>query len=304
MKGKDFLWLADLDSEEIRQMVRKARSMKEGVTPKAMDGKVAALLFEKPSLRTRVSFEVGVKQMGGSCIYLSQSDVGLGTREPAEDVARVLDRLVDVIVARVFSHRSLEILAEYSTVPVVNALSDLAHPCQAIGDLLSMNEHKGDLEGMNVTYVGDGNNIASSLAIACSSVGANFVIASPPDYKVPEIAWDVARQRSEENETLLQWTESPEAAVEGADVVYTDVWISMGDEAEADTRREIFSTYRVHGDLMSRADSEAVFMHDMPAHRGEEVSDDMLDHPSSIVFHQAENRLHAQKAILAELMGK
>ena len=196
MKGKDFLWLADLDSEEIRQMMRKACSMKEGVTPKAMDGMVAALLFEKPSLRTRVSFEVGVKQMGGYCIYLSQSDVGLGTREPAEDVARVLDRLVDVIVARVFSHRSLEILAEHSTVPVVNALSDLAHPCQAIGDLLSMTEHKGDLEGMNVAYVGDGNNIASSLAIACSSVGANFVVASPPEYKVPEIAWDVARQRS------------------------------------------------------------------------------------------------------------
>ena len=304
MRGKDFLWLADLDSEEIRQMVRKARSMKEGVTPKAMDGMVAALLFEKPSLRTRVSFEVGVKQMGGYCIYLSQSDVGLGTREPAEDVARVLDRLVDVIVARVFSHRSLEILAEHSTVPVVNALSDLAHPCQAIGDLLSMTEHKGDLEGMNVAYVGDGNNIASSLAIACSSVGANFVVASPPQYKVPEIAWDVARQRSAENETRLQWIESPEAAVEGADVVYTDVWISMGDEAEADVRRDIFSTYRVDGNLMSRADSEAVFMHDMPAHRGEEISDDMLDHPSSIVFHQAENRLHAQKAILAELMGK
>ena len=304
MKGKDFLWLADLDSEEIRQMVRKARSMKEGVTPQAMDGKVAALLFEKPSLRTRVSFEVGVRQMGGYCIYLSQSDVGLGTREPAEDVARVLDRLVDVIVARVFSHRSLEILAEHSTVPVVNALSDLAHPCQAIGDLLSMTEHKGDLEGMNVAYVGDGNNIASSLAIACSSVGANFVVASPPQYKVPEIAWNVARQRSAENETRLQWIESPEAAVEGADVVYTDVWISMGDEAEVDVRRDIFSTYRVDGDLMSRADSEAVFMHDMPAHRGEEISDDMLDHPSSIVFHQAENRLHAQKAILAELMGK
>ena len=304
MKGKDFLWLADLDSEEIRQMVRKARSMKEGVTPKAMDGKVAALLFEKPSLRTRVSFEVGVRQMGGYCIYLSQSDVGLGTREPAEDVARVLDRLVDVIVARVFSHRSLEILAEHSMVPVVNALSDLAHPCQGIGDLLSMTEHKGDLEGMNVAYVGDGNNIASSLAIACSSVGANFVVASPPQYKVPEIAWNVARQRSAENETRLQWIESPEAAVEGADVVYTDVWISMGDEAEADVRRDIFSTYRVDDNLMSRADSEAVFMHDMPAHRGEEISDDMLDHPSSIVFHQAENRLHAQKAILAELMGK
>jgi ornithine carbamoyltransferase len=304
MKGKDFLWLADLDSEEIRQMVKKARSMKKGVTPKVMDGQVAALLFEKPSLRTRVSFEVGVKQMGGSCIYLSQSDVGLGTREPAEDVARVLDRLVDVIVARVFSHRSLEILAEYSAVPVVNALSDLAHPCQAIGDLLSMNEHKGDLEGMNVAYVGDGNNIASSLAIACSSVGANFIIASPQDYQVPEIAWNIARQRSAENETRLDWTESPQAAVDGADVVYTDVWISMGDEEEADVRREIFATYRVDGDLMSQADSEAVFMHDMPAHRGEEVSDDMLDHPRSIVFHQAENRLHAQKAILAELVGK
>ncbi len=304
MKGKDFLWLADLDSEEIRQMVKKARSMKEGVTPKAMDGKVAALLFEKPSLRTRVSFEVGVKQMGGSCIYLSQSDVGLGTREPAEDVARVLDRLVDVIVARVFSHRSLEILAEYSAVPVVNALSDLAHPCQAIGDLLSMNEHKGDLAGLSVAYVGDGNNIASSLAIACSSVGANFAIASPPDYRVPEIAWDVARRRSAENETNLDWTESPDAAVDGADVVYTDVWISMGDEAEADARRGIFTKYRVDGGLMSRADSEAVFMHDMPAHRGEEVSEDMLDHPRSIVFHQAENRLHAQKAILAELMGE
>ena len=198
----------------------------------------------------------------------------------------------------------LEILAEYSTVPVVNALSDLAHPCQAIGDLLSMAEHKGDLEGMNVAYVGDGNNIASSLAIACSSVGANFVIASPSDYRVPEIAWDVARQRADENETRLGWTESAVAAVEGADVVYTDVWISMGDEAEADVRRDIFASYRVDGELMSRADSEAVFMHDMPAHRGEEVSDDMLDHPSSIVFHQAENRLHAQKAILAELMGK
>jgi ornithine carbamoyltransferase len=157
---------------------------------------------------------------------------------------------------------------------------------------------------MNVAYVGDGNNIASSLAIACSSVGANFIIASPQDYQVPEIAWNIARQRSAENETRLDWTESPQAAVDGADVVYTDVWISMGDEEEADVRREIFSTYRVDGDLMSQADSEAVFMHDMPAHRGEEVSDDMLDHPRSIVFHQAENRLHAQKAILAELVGK
>ena len=303
MKGKDFLWLADLKSEEIVQMVRKARAMKEGDTPKAMAGKVAVLLFEKPSLRTRVSFEVGVKQMGGDCIYLSGTDVGLGTREPAEDVARVLDRLVDVIIARVFSHRNLEILAEYSTVPVVNALSDLAHPCQAVGDLLSMNEHKGDLSGLNVAYVGDGNNIASSLAIACASVGANFKIASPPAYRVPDLSWRVAKERSAETETVLEWTESPEAAVEGADVIYTDVWISMGDEAEAEERREVFTRYRVDSDLIERADSSAVFMHDMPAHRGEEIDENMLDHPQSIVFHQAENRLHAQKAILSELMS-
>ena len=303
MKRKDFLWLGDMESDEIGQMVRKARAMKDGVTPRVMEDKVAALLFEKPSLRTRVSFEVGVKQMGGSCIYLSQADVGLGTREPAEDVARVLDRLVDVIVARVFSHRNLEILAEYSAVPVVNALSDLAHPCQAIGDLLSMSEHKGDLEGLNVAYVGDGNNIASSLAIACASVGANFTIASPADYRVPDVAWEVARERSSEKETHLRWTESPEAAVEGADVLYTDVWISMGDEAEAQERRDVFATYRVDGNLMERAAKTAVFMHDMPAHRGEEIDDSMLDHPQSIVFDQAENRLHAQKAILADLLS-
>ncbi len=302
MKGKDFLWLSDLESEEVGQIVEKARRMKDGVTPKAMDGKVAALLFEKPSLRTRVSFEVGVKSMGGSCIYLSQSDVGLGVREPAEDVARVLDRLVDVIIARVFSHRNLEILAEYSAVPVVNALSDLAHPCQAVGDLLTMSEHKGDLSGLNVAYVGDGNNIASSLAIACASVGANFAIASPPNYKVPDISWKVAERRSAENETKLSWTESPAAAVDGADIVYTDVWISMGDEEEAEERRTVFDNYRVGARLMERADKRAVFMHDMPAHRGEEIEDDMLDHPRSIVFDQAENRLHAQKAILAELL--
>ena len=303
MKGKDFLWLADLESDEVAGMVAKARAMKEGTTPKAMGGKVAALLFEKPSLRTRVSFEVGVKQMGGDCIYLSQSDVGLGTREPAEDVARVLDRLVDVIIARVFSHRSLEILAEHSSIPVVNALSDLAHPCQAVGDLLSMSERKGELSGLNVAYVGDGNNIASSLAIGCASVGANFVVASPEAYKPPDVAWSVAERRAAETESRLEWTESPEVAVEGADVVYTDVWISMGDEAESDERRRVFAAYRVDERLMERADKRAVFMHDMPAHRGEEISEGMLDHPQSIVFSQAENRLHAQKAILADLLG-
>ena len=214
------------------------------------------------------------------------------------------DRLVDGIVARVFSHRSLEILAENTEIPVINALSNLAHPCQALGDLLTINESKGDLQGLNVTYVGDGNNIASSLALACSSVGTNFTISAPGDYHVPSIAWDEARRRASQKESKLDFVEQPLEAVKGADVVYTDVWISMGDEAEADERRRVFAEYQVGGELMGHAKPDAVFMHDMPAHRGEEVSDDMLDHPGSVVFHQAENRLHAQKAVMAELFSR
>ncbi|MCH7801697.1 MAG: ornithine carbamoyltransferase [Chloroflexi bacterium] len=304
MKGKDFLSISDLEPDEVALMVKRARHIKENETPRLLEGKVLALIFEKPSLRTRVSFEVGIRQMGGECIYLSQSDIGLGVREPVIDVARVLDRLVDGIVARVFSHRSLEILAENTTIPVINALSDLAHPCQALGDLLTMNESKGDLEGLNVTYVGDGNNIAASLALACSSVGANFTLSAPKDYHVPSIAWDEARRRAAEKESLLEWVEQPQKAVTGADVVYTDVWISMGDEAESDQRRGVFAEYQVNEKLMGLAKPDAVFMHDMPAHRGEEVSDNMLEHPNSVVFHQAENRLHAQKAVLAELFSR
>jgi len=304
MKGKDFLSITDLEPDEVALMVQRARHIKETETPRPLEGKVLALIFEKPSLRTRVSFEVGIRQMGGECIYLSNADIGLGTREPEIDVARVLDRLVDGIVARVFSHRSLEILAENTTIPVINALSDLAHPCQALGDLLTINESKGNLEGLNVTYVGDGNNIASSLALACSSVGANFTISAPGDYHVPSIAWDEARRRAAQKESLLDWVEKPQDAVKSADVVYTDVWISMGDEAEAVERRRVFAEYQVNTELMGLAKSDAVFMHDMPAHRGEEVSDEMFDHPKSVVFHQAENRLHAQKAVMAELFSR
>ncbi len=285
-------------------MVSKAREMKGSGVPRLLEGKSVALIFEKPSLRTRVSFEVGVRQMGGTCIYLSQADIGLGVREPEADIARVLDRLVDLIIARVFSHRSLEILAENTTIPVVNALSDLAHPCQALGDLLTMNEAKGDLEGLRVAYVGDGNNIASSLALGCASVGADFVIAAPNDYHVPTIAWDEARRRAARNESRLDWVEDPKEAVDGADIVYTDVWISMGQEAEAEDRRRVFATYQVNEELMRLAKPDASFMHDMPAHRGEEISEDMLDHHGSVVFAQAENRLHAQNAMLVELLSR
>ena len=303
MKGKDFLSVADLMPDEVGAMMRKAKEVKNGQNSRALEGKNIALIFEKPSLRTRVSFEVGIQQMGGNTIYLSQQDIGLGVREPESDVAQVLDRLVDGIVARVFSHRSLEILADHTSIPVINALSDLCHPCQAIGDILTMYQHKGDLNGLEVAYVGDGNNIAGSLALACSSVGANFTIASPKDYQIPSMVWEEAARRSAQTESKLQWVAEPKDAVGNADVVYTDVWISMGQETEKRERLKIFSDYRVSEDLVKEAKQDFVFMHDMPAHRGEEITEGMLDHPRSIVFDQAENRLHAQKAILAELFS-
>ena len=303
MRTKDFLSVADIDPDQLEPMLRRASEMKAGSTPQVLRDKVIALLFEKPSLRTRVSFEVGIRQMGGQCVYLSNADVGLGVREPVEDVARVLDRWVDGIVARVFSHRSLQLLAEHTSVPVVNALSDLEHPCQALGDLLTVSEHKGRLDGLKVAFVGDGNNVASSLALACASTGADFVLASPGEYQLPTVVLEEAQRRAALSESRIEWTESPQAAVQDADVVYTDVWVSMGQEAEEAERLDVFGGYRVDPALMNSAKKDAVFMHDMPAHRGLEVSEEMLDHPVSVVFDQAENRLHAQKAILAELFA-
>ncbi len=303
MNGKDFLSVSDLSPEEVGELVRDAEKMKSGELGRPLEGKIVVLLFEKPSLRTRVSFEVGIRQLGGECVYLSKDDVGLGVREPEADVARVLDRWVDAIVARVFSHRSLELLAEHTSVPVVNALSDLEHPCQAIGDLLTVSEHKGTTEGLRIAYVGDGHNIASSLALSFASTGSDFVVASPPDYQVPTIAWEEAKRRAATNETKVDWVELPQYAVRDSDVVYTDVWVSMGQDAETAERLEAFKDYQVDADLMSYAQPDAVFMHDMPAHEGEEIAEGMLDHPRSVVFDQSENRLHAQKAILTRLMS-
>ena len=301
MKAKDFLSITDLGPEEVVDTVRAAARMKGGEASRPLEGKVLALLFERPSLRTRVSFEVGIRQLGGECIYLSRDDVGLGVREPVSDVAGVLDRWVDGIVARVASHRSLQILAERMSAPVINALSDLEHPCQAMGDLLTIQEHKDGLEGVNVAFVGDGNNVAASLALACASAGANFTIAAPSGYRVPDLVWEQALRRAAVSETELEWVEDPRQAVRGADVVYTDVWVSMGDEAEQEERLRAFEGFQVDADLFAEARQDAVFMHDMPAHRGEEISEGMIEHPRSVVFDQAENRLHAQKAILARL---
>ena len=303
MKNKDFLSILDLNDGEVEGIISKAASIKQGSTPQILSGKTVALVFEKPSLRTRVSFEVGVKQMGGTCIFLSNSEIGLGVREPEADVAKVLDRLVDCVVARVFSHRSLEILAEHTSIPVVNALSDQAHPCQALGDCLTIFERKGSLEGLKVAFVGDGNNIAGSLALACSSAGMDFTIASPQNYKLPESIWNQATAEAENRGTNLRWTQEPKDAVFEADVVYTDVWVSMGDEEEKEERLSVFSSYQVNEQLVKFAKDDFLFMHDMPAHRGEEISEGMLEHPNSVVYHQSENRLHAQKAVLAELFG-
>ena len=301
MDGKDFLSIADLSSDEVGLLIERASQMKGGPAERPLEGRTIAMLFEKPSLRTRVSFEVGIRRLGGDCFHLGGPEVGLGEREPVPDVARVLDRWVDAVVARVNSHESLSMLAEHTTVPIVNALSDVEHPCQAMADLLTILEHRGSLEGQRVAYVGDGNNVAASLALACSSVGAEFVIASPPDYRVDSPTWDEAEGRAGASGGSVSWVPAPEDAAKDADVVYTDVWVSMGQDAESTARHRAFQGYQVSPELMKLAGPDAIFMHDMPAHEGEEITPGMLYHPQSVVFDQAENRLHAQNAVLAYL---
>ena len=303
MKGKDFLSISDLTSEEVGQIVRKAEDMRKDGAGRPLEGKIVALLFEHPSLRTRVGFEVGVRQLGGDCFHLGKDEIGLGEREPVADMTRVLDRQVDAIVARVSSHENLQLIAQYATVPVINALSDVEHPCQALADLLTMLEHKGNFTGLRVAFVGDGNNVAASLALACGSVGADFTLAAPKDYQVQTGPWEEAKERASLNGSSIGWVELPQQAVQGADVVYTDVWTSMGQEAERKERLKAFKGYRVDQELMSLAKPDAIFMHDLPAHEGEEIAAGMLDHPSSVVFDQAENRLHSQKAVLADLLS-
>ncbi len=265
--------------------------------------KVLALLFEKPSLRHRASFEVAMRQLGGHCIYLSPSEVGLGQRESVADVARVLSGYTDCIAARTFSQQTLELFASYSRVPVINSLTDLEHPCQALADLFTIYEKKGELEGLTLAFIGDGNNVANSLLLAAALTGMNFRIASPADYKINEQILNTARQYAAESGTLIFCTEEPRQAVTDADIVYTDVWTSMGQEAEAEKRQQAFTGFQVNGELLSLAREDAIFMHDLPAHRGEEVTDDVIDGERSVVFEQSENKMHMLKALLAEMIG-
>ena len=303
MQGKDLLSVADLSSEDIQLLISNAIDMKVGGWTSSLSEKVLALMFEKPSLRTRVSFEVAMCQLGGHTIYLSPAEVGLGKRESVPDVARVLSRYVDVIAARTFSHQTLEVLANYSEVPVINALSDLEHPCQALADLLTIYEKKRKLEGLTLAYIGDGNNVAHSLMLAASLTRMNFRIASPDGYSVREDILHLAQGYAASNGTEIFCSAEPRQAVSGADVVYTDVWTSMGQEAEAEQRRRTFAGYQISAALMSLAKEDAILMHPLPAHHGEEVAEGILDSLQSVVFDQAENRMHLQKALLADILG-
>ena len=303
LQGKDLLSVSDLGSEDIHSLIQDAIDMKARGWLSLLKGKTMALVFEKASLRTRVSFELAMRQLGGEAIYLSPAEVGLDKREPVNDVARVLSRYVDVIAARTFSHRTLEVMASYASVPVINALSDLEHPCQALTDLLTIYEKKGRLGGLTLAFVGDGNNVSQSLMLAASLVGMNFKIASPAGYRVKEDILYLAQGYALDSGAEVLCTEEPQRVVSGADVVYTDVWTSMGQEEEADERRKTFYGYRVDDKLISLAKEDAILMHPLPAHRSEEVSASILDSPRSVVFDQAENRLHMQKALLAMMLG-
>jgi ornithine carbamoyltransferase len=303
LKGKDLLSIADLNREDITLLISRAVELKAEGWTNSLSEKVLALIFEKPSLRTRMSFEIAMLQLGGYTIYLSPAEVGLGGRESVPDVARVLSRYADAVAARTFSHKTLEVLAQYADVPVINALSDLEHPCQALADLLTIYEKKGELEGLALAYVGDGNNVAHSLMLSSALTGMNFRIASPPGYRVRDDLLELARSYAMESGTEIMCTEDPRQAVREADVIYTDVWTSMGQETESEKRRQVFTAYQVNDDLVSLAGEDAILMHPLPAHHGEEVAEGVLDTPQSVVFDQAENRMHLQKALLADMLG-
>ncbi|MYI42023.1 MAG: ornithine carbamoyltransferase [Chloroflexi bacterium] len=266
-------------------------------------GKTLGMIFQKPSLRTRVSFEMGMKHLGGDAIMLGPQEIGLGVRETVPDVARVLSSYVQGIMARVYDHSDVMQLARHSRVPVINGLSDDYHPCQALADMLTIHEHFGRLQGIKLAFVGDGNNVAASVALACAQFGLDFRIATPEGYEmkahIREQALDIAARHGS---PLLMCTR-PEMALADADVVYTDTWISMGQEAESAERMDEFTTYQVNAGLLQKARPDSIVMHCLPAHRGQEITDDVMDGESSRIFEQAENRLHAQKAILARLLG-
>ena len=306
MRGmkRDIISMLDVekDVEEFLNLALEIKRNPEEYSS-SLQGKSLGMIFEKPSTRTRVSFEVAMTQLGGHGLYLSTRDLQLGRGETVEDTAKVLSRYVDGIIYRGFSHKITEELARHSTVPVINALDDLEHPMQILADLLTILEKKGDLRGRKLVYIGDGNNVANSLALGAAMVGMNFVIACPEGYEPDENLWKEAKRIAGEKGVDVEIVRDLKEAARGADVVYTDVWVSMGDEEERERRLKVFRPYQVTPEVMLAAKKDAIFMHCLPAHRGEEVAAEVIDGRWSVVFDQAENRLHAQKAALLKLMG-
>ncbi len=304
---RHFVDLADWSASDFRELLAVAhqlkREVRSGGNRPALKGKQLAMVFQKPSLRTRVSFEVGMEHLGGHALMIGPEEIGLGKRESVADVARVLSRYVQGIMARVFDHAHVTDLAAYASVPVINGLSDTQHPCQALADVMTIEERFGSAAGRKVVFVGDGNNVAFSLGQACAHLGAHFVIASPERYTLSDAAQASIRSLAETTGGTLTLLTDPHEAAEGADVLYTDSWFSMGQEAEAYVRAPIFAPYQLNETLLSRANHGAIAMHCLPAHRGQEITDAVADGPQSALFDQAENRLHAQKAVLATLMG-
>jgi ornithine carbamoyltransferase len=305
MHSKDFLSIRDFTPVQIRHFLHVACQIKANprAYTKALKGKTLAMIFEKPSLRTRVTFDVGIEELGGHPLYLSPDEISLGKRESVYDVARNLERMVQGIMIRTFAHEIVVEMARCASIPVINGLTDYSHPCQAMADYLTMLEVKGRIAGLKIAYIGDGNNVAHSLLFAGVQLGAEVWIATPPGYEPDEVAVAWAAERCARTDASCTITHDPQIAALGADVVYTDVWTSMGQEAEAKARHNVFQPYQVNAGLFARAKPDAIFMHCLPAHRGDEVTDEVIDSSRSFVFAQAENRLHAQKAIMLELMS-
>jgi ornithine carbamoyltransferase len=304
---KHFLDIADFSQQEITRLlelsVKLKKEYKSGVFRPILKNKVLAMVFQKPSLRTRVSFDMAMRTLGGDALYLSPQEIGLGKRESIADVARVLSGYVQVIMARVFSHDHILELAKWSQVPVINGLSDYNHPCQAMADALTIYEDFGSLKGRTVSYIGDGNNVAVSLMKIVTKLGADFRIANPEDYDMPESDIQLGKDFASISGGSVTTLRDPKDAAEGADVIYTDTWTSMGQEEEAKKREKVFPPYQVNQSIVNLAKPEVIVMHCLPAHRGQEITDEVADGPRSRLFEQAENRMHAQKAILVDLLG-
>lgn len=302
---KDLISIKDLSKDDINSLLELAQSLKMDASSyyEKLKGKSLGLIFQKPSNRTRVSFEVGMYQLGGHALYLGSDDIKLGTREATKDIAQTLSRYLDIIVARTFLHKDVVELAENATIPVINGLSDLLHPCQALADIFTIKEKFGQLEGLNMAYIGDGNNVLHSLLYAASITGVNIKIAVPKGYEPDKAILAESKKIAKAKGSRVELFYDKESAASDCDILYTDVWVSMGQEADKERRFNAFKDFQINSDLLKKARPECVLMHCLPAHRGDEVTDEVLDGPHSIVFDQAENRLHMQKAILLKMLN-